>query len=213
MTAFEIAAALAGRCERLGVRPDIALVGPGLHGGWAPPGAAAALMASLRLRGLRVLEGEVTARGEGFCRLASGETLACDHLVLATGLAAPPLISALGLPVDSAGRLRTTPTLQSIADAAVFATGDCGVIDETPRPCAGVFGVRAAPVLGENLCALAQGRRLRRYRPQARRLAVMDLGETRALALRGRVWAFAPWALRLKRWLDRGFVRRSPLLL
>ena len=210
-TAFEIAGALAGLCERLGVVADIQLIGPDPGALWAPPGAAAALTASLKARGLKARQGQIVGRETGLCRLASGETLACDHLVLATGLRAPDLISQLGLPTDDTGRLRTAPNLQSVTKAQVFAAGDCAVIEQTPRPSAGVFGVRAAPILLHNLIATARGRALKPYRPQARWLAIMDLGASKALALRGPTWIFSTLALSLKRRLDRHFIRSSSL--
>jgi selenide,water dikinase len=58
------------------------------------------------------------------------------------------------LPVSSEGRLQVGPTLQSVADPTVFAVGDCSVMEGSPRPAAGVFGVRAAPILLHNLAAL-----------------------------------------------------------
>jgi NADH dehydrogenase FAD-containing subunit len=129
-------------------------------------------------------------------------------MVLATGLAAPSLIADLNLPVDGDGRLRVRPTMQSVDDPAIFAVGDCAVIDGHERPAAGVFGVRAAPIMLSNLAALGDGRPARPYRPQKKWLSIMDLGDDRGLAVRGQFWSLGGPALRLKRYLDLGFVRR-----
>ena len=81
------------------------------------------------------------------------------------------------------------------------------MMDAAPRPPAGVFGVRAAPILLHNLLAARGGARLP-YRPQRRWLSIMDLGDRTGLAVRGRVWWLGRSALWLKRRLDLGFVRR-----
>ena len=101
-----------------------------------------------------------------------------------------------------------TATLQSIDDATILATGDGAVIDGQDRPAAGVSGVRAAPVLLDNLVALGRSRPLRSYRPQSRWLSIIDLGDGRGLATCGRLRFLGQAALWLKRHLDLGFVRR-----
>ncbi|MDP1641731.1 MAG: FAD-dependent oxidoreductase [Phenylobacterium sp.] len=204
-TGFEIAAAIAGLCARHGQQADVTIVSRTTPH-WGPAAALASLRRRLAARGIVVAIGEVVGREAGHCRLADGHSLACDMLVLAGGLVAPPLISGLGLPTDDAGRLRVTPALHARDDPAVFAAGDCAVIEASPRPPVGVFGVRAAPILAANLMARAQGGALRAYEPQRRWLSIMDLGDGTGLALRGRLWWRGRAALWLKRRLDLGFV-------
>ncbi len=208
-TAFEIAASLIGLNERLGRQPDVILIGPRAEADWAPAGAARHLVRSLERRGLRRVRASVLDHAEGEVRLDDGRVLACDHLVVATGLRAPPLATTFGPPLDPLGRLRVTPTLQSLGDPAVFATGDCAAIEGYPRPFAGVFGVRAAGVLIDNFCATARDEPLTHYRPQAQWLSILDLADGTGLAMRGSLWGAGRPALRLKRHLDLGFVKRS----
>ncbi len=208
-TAFEVAAALCGLCERHGVGPHITVVGPKVDAAWAPQGAARRLLGALRARGIEFRADSVVARGFDACELASGLSLACEALVLATGLVAADLMRTLDLPTDEDGRLRVSPRLQALGNERVFAVGDCGVLDQDPRPCVGVFGVRAAPILVQNLVAFARSERLAAYRPQRRWLSIMDLGDGTGLVLRGQIWWLGRTALRLKRWLDLGFVRRA----
>jgi NADH dehydrogenase FAD-containing subunit len=207
-TGFEIAAALAGLCERHGVAPQITLVGSRPRAIWAPPAAIRNLRQRLEGRGVEFLTGTVVTRATGACQLASGDEVACDALVLAGGLVAPEFLQGLGLATDGHGRLRTNTHLQSVGDPRIFAAGDCAVIEGHARPCVGVFGVRAAPKLAWNLAAMAQARPLKVYTPQTRWLSIMDLGDGTGLALRGRGWWLGRGALRLKRRLDLGFVRR-----
>lgn len=208
-TAFELAASLIGLHERMKRQHDVILVGRDTDAGWAPAGAGRHLVHALEGRGLRRIRASVVGHAEGGVRLNDGRTLACNHLVVATGLRAPALMTTFGLPLDPLGRLQVTPTLQSVDDPAVFAAGDCAAIEGSPRPFAGVFGVRAAGVLLDNLCATSKGKPLRPYRPQARWLSILDLADGTALAMRGHLWFAGRLALRLKRHLDLGFVRRS----
>ena len=207
-TGFEVAAALAGLAARHGLAPRIRLVGD-VAASWAPGRAGRHLRQVLEGRGVIFEPGEVLARTSSTCQLADGRSLPCDALVLATGLEAPPLIGALDLPVGNDGRLIVSPQMQSVADERVFAVGDCAAIDGAERPAAGVFGVRAAPVLLANLIARATDAPLTPYRPQARWLSIMDLGDGTGLAMRGSLWTHGRAALWLKRRLDLGFVARA----
>ncbi len=206
-SALEIAASLCGLIGRAGVRPDVTVVAPDF-GVTLTEAARARLMKVLSRRGVGFRQGRVIGRLELACRLDDGAVLPCDHLVLATGLVAPSLIADLDLAVDGHGRLQVTPTMQSVADPAIFAVGDCAVIRDHPRPAAGVFGVRAAPVLLDNLAALGLDRPLRPYQPQKRWLSIMDLGDGRGLATRGGLCSFGRMALWMKRRLDHDFIRR-----
>ena len=208
-TAFEVAASLIGLNERLGRQPDVILIGPGAEADWAPAGAARHLVRSLERRGLRRVRASVVDHAGGEVRLDDGRVLDCEYLVVATGLRAPALATTLGLPQDRLGRLRVTRTLQSLGDPTIFATGDCAAIEGYPRPFAGVFGVRAAGVLIDNLCVTARGEPPGPYRPQARWLSILDLADGTGLAMRGSLWWAGRAALRLKRHLDLGFVKRS----
>lgn len=204
---FEVVAALAGLTRRLGLDSPLCLAAP-RAASWGPPGARRRLCETLFARGVTILDSAVADYRPGQCILADGRVLPCDHLVWAGGLRPPVLISGLDLPLTPDGRLRVSPTLCSIGDAAIFGVGDCAVVEGAPRPAAGVFGVRAAPVLLNNLAALADGRSQRSFRPQRRWLSIMDLGDGHGLARRGRFWWLGRSALRLKRSLDLGFVRR-----
>ena len=207
-TGFEVAAALAGLAARHGVKPRIHVVGDAAAS-WAPGRAGKHLRRALEGRGVAFEPGEVIARTSSACQLADGGILPCDALVLATGLEAPPLIGALDLPIGTDGRLRVSPRMQSVADDRVFAAGDCAIIDTAERPAAGVFGVRAAPVLLANLIARATDAPLKAYSPQARWLSIVDLGDGTGLATRGGLWSHGRAALWLKRRLDLGFVARA----
>ncbi len=133
-----------------------------------------------------------------------------------TGSRAPAWLAASGLPVDPAsGRVLTEPTLAVQGLPGLFASGDCALIAGAPRPPSGVWAVRAAPLLAENLRrSLAQpARPLRRWQPQPRALQLLGDGGWRpgrspqALACFGPL-AFGPasWLWRWKDRIDRRFM-------
>ena len=205
---FEVSAVLAGLCMRLFGRQSVTLVSPDYSMSWAPPGAARILLASFNKRGIARKTGRVTGMSDGACRLDVGEDLPCDALVLATGLGVPPPASNLPVDHDSDGRVIVTPGLNVPDNPRIFAVGDCAAIAGHKRPSLGVFGVRAAPVLLRNLCAMARGERLDAYIPQERWLSILDLGDETGLAIRHRLWSRGRCALHLKRWLDKRFLER-----
>ena len=149
----------------------------------------------------------VTAHG---VRLASGQTLAADTIVWATGAAAPTLFRDSGLRLDAEGFLLVNDRLQSLADPTVFAAGDAASPARHPgTPKAGVYAVRAGPVLARNLLAAATGKPMAAtYRPQSRFLALLNTGDGRAILSYGGLAIRSFWAMWLKNRIDRRFMRR-----
>lgn len=174
----------------------------------APRSLRRRALESLAGRGARLLTSTaVEAVEPGWARLKPGGRVPCDIAIGAMGLAADPLVSRLGLPWRGAG-LRVSPNLQSIADLAVFAAGDCAAIEGCDLPKLGVHGVRAGPVLLGNLLAALDGRPLRPYRPQRSALSILDLADGQGLAMRAGFWFAGRSALWLKDRLDRRFLDR-----
>ncbi len=155
-------------------------------------------------------------RGQQHPMPAELPTLAC------TGSWGPGWLAAAGLPLDGRGRLLTEASLQVQGQPRIFASGDCGVIASQPRPASGVWAVRAAPVLAENLERLLAGgnssdsgsgdrnnsgsgsgtssnQELKQWRPQAWALQLLAdggvAGAPRALA------SWGPLTLGPSRWL------------
>jgi len=117
----------------------------------------------------------------------------------------------LALKVDKLledGFVRVGPTLACESDPAIFAAGDCAHLVHAPRPKAGVYAVRAAPVLAHNLRAALTGRRARRFRPQKDYLKLISLGGRRAFADRSGLRREGALLWRWKDRIDRKFMRR-----
>ena len=106
------------------------------------------------------------------------------------------------------GFVKVSATLETSAEG-VFATGDCAHMVATPRPKAGVFAVRQAPVLFENLRACLSGHPPNRnYRPQDDYLKLISLGDKEAVGNRFGLAFQGPSIWRLKDRIDRGFMRK-----
>jgi len=181
-----------------------ARVGTGLDGG-----TARRVRREFEARGGHLRTGRRVVRaGGGVVEVDGGERIEADLIVGVTGAAPPPILGSLGLPTDAKGFLRTRPTLQTTADAPVFAVGDAGTIENAPAPKAGVYAVRQGPVLWENLARLRDGRPPVAYKPQRRFLKLLNTGDGRAIAeydgfsFRGR------WCWLLKDFIDRRFMDR-----
>ena len=131
-----------------------------------------------------------------------------------TGSQAPEWLHFSGLPCcPESGRLRTESNLQVLGHPAVFAAGDCAVIDDQPRPPSGVWAVRAAITLAHNLLASSRGDALRHWRPQHRALQLLGgvhpEGYPQAWALWGGIQIGPhPWIWRWKQHIDRRFMAR-----
>jgi selenide,water dikinase len=141
------------------------------------------------------------------------EVRAADLVVWATGAAPPPLLAASALPRDARGFVRVGATLEVAGCAGLFAAGDCAALEGCAWvPRAGVYAVREGPVLAANLRARLAGGRLRRYRPQRDFLALLNLGERRALGAKRGVSFAGGWVWRWKDRIDRRFVERFRVL-
>ena len=106
----------------------------------------------------------------------SDGSLRTDLVIGAIGLVPPPWLADSGLPVAADGGLRVDATLRSIGCDRVFAVGDCAHLEGHALPRLGVFGVRQAPVLVDNLVAVCTGHPSSRYEPQERWLSILHLG-------------------------------------
>ncbi len=203
-TGLELAAHLA---LRPGVsRLQLLEAGPRL-GADLPAGARRGLVRLLARRDVEIRTGCAVANlGVASVTCASGVELSHDVAVLATGLAAPPLVAELGLGDGSGIPVRAS--LQHVEHDDIYAAGDCAHFLPQPLPRIGVHGVRQGPVLHRSLLARAVGDPLPSYVPQRRVLAILDLGGGTALATWGVLWWRGRAALWLKRRIDRRWLRR-----
>ncbi|MEP4486158.1 MAG: selenide, water dikinase SelD [Halioglobus sp.] len=131
-----------------------------------------------------------------------------DQLFWCTGAAAAPWVGASGLDVDDRGFLQVDDQLRALNNDQVFAAGDIATQINHPRPKAGVYAVRQAPVLAHNLRAALNATPLRQHRPQKRFLSLVSLGDRRAVADRGPFSLVGDWVWRWKDHIDSTFMRQ-----
>jgi selenide,water dikinase len=212
----ELAFCLDARLRAGGVRAEIRLLGDAAE---PAPGQPERLVRRLRREAsARGIELELGARVLGVEKeqlWLAGDTRGrpADLVVWATGAAPTPLLAASELPRDERGFARVDATLEVTGCENLFAAGDCAALDEDPWvPRAGVYAVREGPILAANLRARLEGGRLRRYRPQRDFLALLNLGERRALGAKRGVAFAGGWVWRWKDRIDRRFVQRFRVL-
>ncbi|MCX7423691.1 MAG: selenide, water dikinase SelD [Planctomycetia bacterium] len=154
-----------------------------------------------------VLGHSVVSVSLGMISLNNGNEIPADLVVWATGAEGPPVLRQLGLPTDERGFLLTRRTLQTIGHDAIFAVGDSGTQQQGPTPKAGVYAVRQGPVLWDNIGRRLRKEPLRDYRPQAKFLKLLNLGDGRAVGeFHGLTFA-GRWAWKWKDHIDRKFMR------
>jgi selenide,water dikinase len=172
-----------------------------------PPRAAAALTRGLQDRGITLVTGaQVHAVGKGTVTLAGGRKILAEFCVGAAGARPQDWIGHSQLP-QADGFISVDEYLNVCGHGDLFAVGDCAHMAHAPRPKAGVFAVRAAPILFDNLrAALGTGRK-RRFSPQRSYLKLVSLGGRSALGERG-LHLQGRWLWQLKDHIDRRFMRR-----
>ena len=169
--------------------------------------AEARLRAEIAAQGVTLLENTPVARLEaGAVVLGDGRSIPAGFIAGAAGAKPHGWLAQTGLDLTD-GYITVDADLRS-SDPAIFAAGDCAHLATSPRPKAGVFAVREAPVLFDNLRAALTGGRLRPYRPQGDYLKLISLGGKRALADR---FGMAPTGALMWRWknrIDRTFMEK-----
>ena len=116
-------------------------------------------------------------------------------------------IAGTDLPLKD-GFIEVGPNLSVLGDDALFAVGDCAHMGFAPRPKAGVFAVRAAPVLHRNLRAALSGGVRRAFKPQKNYLKLISLGGKSAMAEKYGRTLSGSILWRWKDRIDRAFMNR-----
>ncbi|MGI9091689.1 MAG: FAD-dependent oxidoreductase [Gemmatimonadaceae bacterium] len=160
--------------------------------------------------GVQIATGErVATVGARTIRLADGTRVESDLTVWLTGAAPPPVLSASDLPLDSAGFFLVDQYFGSTDGSPVWGAGDCITLTNAPRIArAGVYAVREGPVLAQNLWASLGSGTMRAYLPQTDFLVALDTADSKALLRWRGVVSHSRWALWVKRWIDRRFVKQ-----
>lgn len=172
-----------------------------------------AVQDALWTREVDVVLDRVVAGAHGAVVTASGERLRARAVVVAAGVVAPSLTSSMGPRggdvLDADGFVRVDDTLRSRRFPHVSAAGDVAALEGVGVPKAGVYAVRAGPVLAQNLADALVGRPpSQRFRPRRSVLALIASGDDHATLSFGPIGLSGRGFLRLKDRIDRRFLAR-----
>ncbi len=198
--------ALAAR-HRLGPGAEVTVIERGAALALIGGGARRALLGHLDRARITLLEhAPATAVEVGAVRLADGRRVAAAFTLGAAATRPQGWLGETGLALTE-GFVNVTQTLQTESDEAIFAAGDIVHMGFAPRPKAGVYAVRQAPVLLHNLGVALTGRgRMWRYRPQKDYLKLISTGGQGAVADKWSLPLDGAWLWRWKDSIDRKFM-------
>ena len=204
----ELAMAMAHALTEAGARPVVTVVeaGPRLSG-MAPQTEAMLRRHMTRLGVTLALDAQVVAVSSSEVILSGRAPVAAALCVGAAGAVPHEWLSQTDLPLHE-GFIRVGADLGVVDDPALFAVGDCAHMEAFPRPKAGVFAVRAAPVLHDNLRAALSGGERGAFKPQSQYLKLISLGGKSAVAEKYGVALGGGLLWQLKDWIDWRFMDR-----
>tara|TARA_R110000787_G_scaffold141154_1_gene254644 strand:- start:113 stop:2275 length:2163 start_codon:yes stop_codon:yes gene_type:complete len=204
----ELAMAMAFAMAQTGLTPQVTVIEAGPQISGVGPRAREKLLLAMAGLGISL---RINARVE---RIEADEVLLRDQdpvpacfCVGAAGAFAHDWIKETDLPQKD-GFIEVGPDLGVAGDNALFAVGDCAYMPFAPRPKAGVFAVRAAPILHANMrAALTDGAR-QAFKPQKNYLKLISLGGKSAIAEKFGLTLAGPLLWRWKDRIDRAFMDR-----
>ena len=169
--------------------------------------AQARLRKELSANGVEVLEdvGVVEATPRGLT-LTDGGLIQANFVVGAAGATPHAWVAESGLAITD-GFIDVNKALQTSAPD-VFAVGDCAHMTFDPRPKAGVYAVRQAPVLLRNIRKSLVGEPLDTYQPQSDYLKLVSLGSKRAFGEKMGFGAAGHLIWWLKHRIDQSFMKQ-----
>jgi selenide, water dikinase len=143
--------------------------------------------------------------------LEGQEPVAATLCVGAAGGFAHKWISETDLPQRD-GFIEIGTDLGVVGDGTLFAVGDCTVMEDACLPKAGVYSVRAAPILHHNIRATLSGGKRKTWQPQKNYLKLISLGGQSAMAEKFGFTLMGPFVWRWKDRIDRAFMNRLSYL-
>ena len=176
------------------------------------------LMNRLAERNIQVVyDATVTRIDEDSLLLDTGERFDFTHCLFATGAGCHSQLSLslrdYGLAVSDRGWIQVNESFQSVSHPFVFAAGDCCTLTlpggAPSPPKAGVYAVRAGPILIENLTRYlypSENSSLEKFEPQPDFLKLLACGDGKALGFRFGIPIYGKWVYQLKDTIDRSFM-------
>ena len=153
-----------------------------------PASLAAFATRELRGRGMEIRTNtRIDEVRESSVRLSTGEEVPARTVCWTTGVAPPPVVARLGLPLAEGGRIDTEATLRVRGHENVWAVGDAAAVPDPARrgklPCppTAQHALRQGKVAADNVARTFAGHKPRKFR--YRTLGVfVDMGQHKAVA-------------------------------
>lgn len=142
--------------------------------------------------------------------LSSGETVQADFIVNCAGSAPHDWVGHTGIKTIN-GRVEVDEYLRSTSHPHIWAAGDTAYFKPKPLAPAGVFAVRAGPVIAENIRRYSRNSEPYAFRPQSDYLKLVSLGRRRAIAEKFGITLEGGWVWNLKKSIDFSFLRQHSL--
>ncbi len=196
----ELALAMSHALQQAGVKPAVTVIEAGPQISGVGDTARRKLLSAISQAGIALrTDAHVTQVTASQVLLDRQEPVQAALTVGAAGAFPHGWLARTDLPLID-GFIEATPDLSIKGDTSVFAVGDCAAMPFAPRPKAGVFAVRAAPVLHHNLRAALTGGARKIFKPQKNYLKLISFGGKSAMAEK---FGFAVSGPLLWRWKDR----------
>ena len=134
------------------------------------------------------------------------EKLTLSQSIWCTGATGASWLIDSGLDLSKRFFIQVNEYLQSTSHADIFAAGDIAEMSDDPRPKAGVYAVRQAPQLVENIRRAFAGQALRKIELQNQFLSLLSLGQKQAVASRNGLVLTGAWVWHWKDRIDQKFM-------
>ncbi len=143
---------------------------------------------------------------QGVIHCKNSDPIFTDEVIWCTQASGSSWLQKSQLECDDAGFMKVRQTLQSLNYDHIFAAGDIANMVANPRPKAGVYAVRQAEILFDNLRALLLNQTLVDYKPQDGFLSLLALGDKQATGSKSIVSFSGDWVWRWKNSIDVKFM-------
>lgn len=167
---------------------------------------------SLRKRNIAVKENLLVKEIIDNAILSNQEkSLKSDYIFVATGVRIAGIFERASLSTTDDGAMLVNLYLQSIDYPNLFGGGDCIDLNLTPLDKVGVYAVRENPILLDNILAYSKGKELREFKPQEKYLLILNMGNGKGIAWKGKYVLRSKLAFKLKNYIDKRFMRKFQL--
>ena len=175
-----------------------------------PQKAADMALKSLEKRGAKIRRGARISKitREGIID-ENGVFIKADIILAATGVKLSPLLKDSGFKTGDDGGMRVDRYLQAEGFPGIFGGGDCVTFTDNPLPKLGVFAVRQGPVLNNNLLSAIEEKseNLKPYVPELKVFKAMNMGDGKAIGIKGSFIYHGRLMFMLKEYFDLKFIK------